>query len=237
MADNLLTRKYGGVPGWAIGGGALVAGLAFFYFRRQSSSSSSSTGTPTGGSLVNNPAASAIPYVPSVTVTGLPVGATTPSSLGPSPSAPVSAGNATITGNPAGVFAQPTTKSALITTLPKGTTVQSSGAPVQGENYGGVSYWVPVNYGGLTGYVAGALIQLGPGSSGGGQGGWGQAGSSNAVAMMGWTAGWTPVVSGPGQRGGSGDGFGGPPGSSPTRAASRRARVGIPVRRRAFSGR
>ena len=68
-AGNILTRKIGPFPGyvWALGAG----GLAVVYFFMVGRSSSGSSAPAPAGSAQNNPAASSMPFVPSVVVTGL----------------------------------------------------------------------------------------------------------------------------------------------------------------------
>ena len=52
--------------------------------------------------------------------------------------------------------------------------------------------WYEIKWGGGTAWINGDSIT----SVGSGSGGWGQAGSTNPIGMMGWTSGWEPVGGG-----------------------------------------
>jgi len=193
---DFVTRKYGPLPGWAWGALAGAAALAFWYFRRGGQQS-------TGMSAVS-PAAgvaqSAVPFVPSVSVTGISPGASAASNA-PPPASP-NATRGIITGGTTGVFQSANSyPNGLIAILPRGTPVTLAGPPVQGVMGGSwgtppSNFWQPIQYGGLTAYVHSQLVDI---SGGGGQGGWGYAGSPAAAgALGGWTVGWFPASAGPG---------------------------------------
>lgn len=195
MAENILTRKYAGVPGWAIGGGAVLIGLGFFYFRSKGSSASQTGASQPAGSLVNNPAASSIPYVPSVTVTGIPP---TSSAASNTTSSGVT-GNTVVAGSGSPslssfggqipLYVQRPSAGGSFTqsgTIPFGTTMHVTGAPVQGTWYGQAATWLPVDLFGTSNTYFVSATDVTQGS--GGSGGWGQAGTTNPVVFMGTTA-------------------------------------------------
>jgi hypothetical protein len=156
--------------------------------------------------MVNNPAASSIPYVPSVTVTGLPQ--TQPPQVSTGPAAvgtntiltANTTGGTRYQGHPGvvplywpGGPAKPGDPSSAIIWVPVGTQVQAVG-PLG-------AYGVPVNYLGKKLLAAPEDWDSSVGNSpstfvGGGSGGWGQAGSTNPIGMFGWTSGWSPVGGG-----------------------------------------
>jgi hypothetical protein len=198
---EVLTRRFGGVPLWAIlglGGAALVG---FVIWRRRSGNASS-----TGGSVVNNPAASSIPYVPSVTVTGVPPlqpsanqpGTITPPSgttqqliVSPGPYAPPggtflrSSPTPPATGNWGGILVPAGTRLTQNGTAQTYNDPQLGPVPMIPVSYLGSSYWV-------SSYDVTPVSGSGDGS---GFGGWGSQGQTTpqVAAMMGWTSGWAPV--------------------------------------------
>lgn len=239
---ELLTRKYGPLPGWAWAAIAAAGAFAFWYFRGRSSSTSAATQST--GSVVNNPAASSIPYVPSVTVTGIPASTTAPST--PATSSPgavwqfgaVPSGQQTVwSATPSGqAHFQQVTGGAW-----PGGVRPGRPDPETDKNLGYFGWqWATVPSGSDANSFAAQLNQSG---QGGGQGGWGYAGGmAPSGAVGGWTVGWQPAAAGPGQGGPSaanrnrvagsrllpGKGGGS---SSRTRSAPR------PLKRRSFSGR
>lgn len=150
MADatSVLTRKIGPLPAWAWVGG--LGAVAWFVLRGR---------TPATGATTPNAAAAGTDLQ-----SGYGLGYAQGLQAAPpgaAPTAPPSTKrSATITGDAAGVFVSPTSKSPVIAVLPKGTPATVIGPSVSGETWGGVSYWVPVDYGGQQGYVAGALIRV-----------------------------------------------------------------------------
>lgn len=255
MAENILTRKYGGVPGWAIAGGAVVVGVGFFYFRSKGTSTSSTNAT--NGSLTNNPAASSIPYVPSVTVTGIPSSNPTPGSGVTTPSNTVTTGSNAPTlagfGGQIPVYTHQRSGDGdftQVTTIPTGQTLTVTGSPVSGNWKGSPATWLPVSlYGTQNSYFV-SVTDVTPSS---GSGGWGQAGSVNPIGMFGWTSGWSPLGGGnPGavlsqraglQTVGSGGRFdyGGAGGSGASNSANRNKTSNVTrralLKRRKLSGR
>lgn len=193
MAENILTRKYGGVPGWAIGGGAVVVGLAFFYFRSKGQSTSSTQQTQQ--SAANNPAASSIPYVPNVTLTGIPSSSSAANNAG----SPGQSGTSTTTVNATVIGAQngamgagarsgPGFGSPVVARIPPGSQIQIDQTPLN-TDAAGYNWFHVVGGNGQGLYVYSPEVAItGPVGSGGGQGGWGQAGTTNPVVFMGTTA-------------------------------------------------
>lgn len=249
-----LTRKYGPLPGWAWAGLAVAAALGFWYLRGRSSSSSS--GTSSSGSLVNNPAASTVPYVPSVTVTGIPTGTTTPSTPTPITGLQVGA-TAVVNGNGQPVLvvrpgANPDAVWTIDGYIPDQSTVTITGPPVPATWGSGPFLAVPINFAGKQTWVNAIGLQPMPS---GGQGGWGYAGNAQpAGALGGWTVGWFPSAPASGTPGlGGRGGSGGPAAGNRNKVpagprlltggqgggkSSRPARTGLrPLRRRDFSTR
>lgn len=189
MAENILTRKYGGVPGWAIGGGAVVVGLAFFYFR---SKGQSTNATQSQQSAANNPAASAIPYIPNTIVTGIPSNASAANNPGsPGSTSGPNQVNAIVIGfaggqQGAGARSGPGFGSPVVMRIPPGTTIQVDPTPLD-TDAAGLNWFRVVGGTGQGLFVYSNEVQLTQGS-GGGQGGWGQAGTTNPVVFMGTTA-------------------------------------------------
>ena len=243
---NILTRRIGPFPGWVWGGAAVLGGLLFFYFRKQGQAQQ------TGGLPAVSPAASAVPFVPSVTVTGIPPG---PSS-GPTP-LPGQSGPQTATVQSQGpggawLYSGPGT-GAVLAKIPTGTTVTVTGTAVSGPMPGvgaqQVTSWVPVAWGPLKGYLSAGDIS----NYSGGSGGYGYAGATGySTPIGGWTVGWqpsavpTPVSPGGGWGAGSTVNRTGAPrrarrlfggsggGTSVNRTGARATR---PLRRRTLSGR
>jgi hypothetical protein len=198
MAENILTRKYGGVPGWAIGGAAGVLGLAFFLTRKaKDPSTAAQAGTdPNAGSMLNNPAASSIPYVPSVTVTGIP---SSPQSSAPVAGSPSQTQTAVVTAagskkfspngtaNSTGARSAPTYNSSITRYIPVGSQVTITGTGFPDPTNSDTT-WLPTD---RRDYVWNMDITIT-----GGSGGWGQAGATNPIGMFGWTSGWSPVGGG-----------------------------------------
>jgi hypothetical protein len=175
--DNILTRKIGPLPGWAWG--AIAVGAGYILLQRFGSASGSQ-GQQSGLS----PAASAIPFVPSVTVTGVPPSASNPPNpltsnvpqpvwlFGPTPPEGTYIWQVTAQGQaasggmlPSGPQAGSLTQDILQRTGPYGT------------------QWAKVP----TGYTPTSWIQALLGGTSGGQGGFGV---PAVTAMMGWTTGW-----------------------------------------------
>jgi hypothetical protein len=197
---EFLTRKYAGIPGWAIGGAAVLAGLLFFYFRGRSQSQAAAAQGQPYGSAVNNPAASSIPYVPSVNI----IGAGLPgSSASTGSTAPVSTG-----GNvPRPVWQNGTPISPYVwkstgingpsnSNITPGSSGDPASNPPAYPGYGPYSWqWAPVPQGsdpsGQPWTDASYARALLGGGGGGGQGGWGYAGQPNPAGMFGWTTGWS----------------------------------------------
>lgn len=218
---GLITRKYGPLPGWAWA--AVAAGAAFlvFYFRGRSSSAAPAP----GGSVLNNPAASSIPFVPSVTVTGIPPGTQQPST--PTPTTP-GTGQLVVTPGPyappGGTFLRTTSQEPFSGGIfvPSGTRLTQSGAPVntQDKTLGQVPM-IPVTYLGGSYWVSSYDVTPASGS-----GGWGQSGAMAPLgvgAVGAWTVGWQPV---PGGRGdGTGEGGGGSSKVNRTGVARRAGRL------------
>lgn len=250
---EILTRKIGPLPGWAWGGVAVVGGLLFFYFRRQPAQQQ-------GQPAVSPAASTSVPFVPSVTVTGIPPGASAASNAtAPSTANPptpvwqfgfgmpkdrtrwvwhVTAG-ATVPGFPPGqVYPASTSDPSKIANFPAYAWQWApvpNGTDATGQPWSDQSYAAALNASGM----------------GGGMGGYGYAGAASLASPVGgWTVGWNPFGgagsgagstvnrTGPPRRGrrlfgGAGDGPQGGQGGigKATRVPSR------PLRRRTLSGR
>lgn len=153
MNTSILTRQIGPLPGWAWGG--LVAVAAWWLFLRgKGASSSGTTNAAASGSALDsgyslgyaqgvqaNPPAAAQTGQPGRQLTIRP--ATTSG-----PAAPYDAQNSGVP-----VRAQPG-PSAVIGTVPFGSTVTAAGAQVTGQpSETGNPIWWPVTYGGSAGYI------------------------------------------------------------------------------------
>jgi hypothetical protein len=193
---EILTRKYGPLPGWAWAAVAVAGGLAFFYFRGRSGSSSS--GQAAGLPAVS-PAASAVPFVPSVTVTGIPnQQPPAPSTGGGSIAAVVTGAGSQGLGSPSGnsaLRAAPSASAPVIMILTVGTKLQLNPQAIPDPNPAW-GQWYQVASGTGAGFFAwGNDLSLTPGS--GGSGGYGYAGAASLASPVGgWTAGWQPFGSG-----------------------------------------
>lgn len=199
---NFLTEKIGPLPGWAWGGLAAGGALVVFVLVGNKSSSTSSTSTSSTGSLTNNPAASSIPYVPSVTVVNPSTGSSTTTgataqtvTLGAAPGQ----SNSGIWASMVAAYPAANTPASQYTTLPFGQ-YQVAGSP-SNNRYpvivpGGGTMWVPAeNVTSSSAANAGA---------GGGQGSYGTVG---ITPYMGWSSGAVAVGGGPNFiRGGKGGG-------------------------------
>jgi len=160
--QEILTRKAGPLPVW---GWAAVAGgaLSILYLRGKGQ-----TGASSSDQQPNAPGTA--PFAAPIIYSPVPADASTPAASTPgTPAAPTTPApkNGITTGDATGIFVSPTTKSSVIAVLKQNTPVTVTGPPVPGETWGGISYWVPVDYGGQPGYIAGALIQLATGMGGG----------------------------------------------------------------------
>lgn len=194
---GILQRKIGPFPGWVWG--ALAGGgfLVFMYMRGRGRTAQQ--GQQQQG-LVNNPAASSIPYVPSVTVSGIPPqsqpGSTPPPPPGPPATVP----------QPVWQFGAPPNKPTVWRATPTGSAnfQRNTGGPFPGgvgpgipdegtQNMLGQYGWqwalVPSGYD-PNSYAAALNAQ-------GGSGGYGYAGAASLASPIGgWTVGWQPFGSG-----------------------------------------
>jgi hypothetical protein len=174
----------------------VVVALGFFYFRSRSAGTPAGAASP-GGSMVNNPAASSIPYVPSVTVTGIPAAPATAVSTPPPAGSGLTAGsgNPNLAGGMIPFYQQIGGTMKQVSSLPFGTKLTQSGEPIQSKfgptGQQGPSLFIPIS-GPIPGFVSGDDVSYGQA----GQGGWGQAGQGMPLvtAMMGWTSGWPPLT-------------------------------------------
>jgi hypothetical protein len=208
---EILTRKFGGVPGWAVlGGVVVVAGLVWLSRRQKAGAAgkadqSGNLALGSSGGMVNNPAMT-VPYVPSVTVTGIPPQPpsqpdpiTTPPPQGSTVTA--GSGNPSLQGPPFNGKFIPLFKDDLspgyLGMVPWGMrlTVDTKRKTQTGGPGGQFSY-VPVTW--LNGRVS--TTDISPSGSGSG----GFLTNIPIAGMFGWTSGWTPVGAGIGVQGAGG---------------------------------
>lgn len=168
-----------------------------------------------------SPAASAVPFVPSVTVTGIPPSSAPSPTGSPGPSGISVPQPVWQYGTPVGSFVWKSTGVNSPPGVPAGQIYPgSNGTPVSNPNafpgFGAFSWqWAPVPAGMSDTQYAQALTS-------GGSGGWGYAGTGGlANPIGGWTLGWNPAPTRPSVSPGGGWGAG--PSVNRT-GASRRAR-------------
>ncbi len=222
---EILTRRIGPFPGWVWG--ALAGGgfIVFMYLRKRGQPGQQGQAQ---GSLVNNPAASSIPYVPSVTVTGIPSAPSpSPTTQGPSsgcsqPDTPVNRADwvqfqGTYWYKPGGQDA-PFIKNCVMYSHILDQQSLNAYKAGGGQPYFFVQPGVPV-----PGEV-GAIYTATPVATSGGSGGFGYAGAPGyGSAIGGWTVGWTPTAQ-PGMLSPGGGWGGSGAGSTVNRTGVRRSR-------------